>query len=222
MGSPAQQAFLRDCINKGFLPDNLNRVMYSGAANDQESLRAFAELFPRATLTTTDIEPGPSVGLVWNQELPPPPEYRQQVDLFISTSVLEHVQHPWQAALNIEDCLAPASGFVYISVPWVWRYHQYPDDYWRFSATSLDIIFQKTKPLITMWSTSPDELLHPANPYLDNQMSLLITGQPSKKLGRKGLFALLLKQLFSGAGTHKKARKYLPYLLLHQLRVVSA
>ncbi len=53
-------------------------------------------------------------------------------DLIICYSVLEHVKQPWLLAANLYQLLG-IGGLIYISVPWVWRYHPYPDDYFRFS-----------------------------------------------------------------------------------------
>jgi hypothetical protein len=60
--------------------------------------------------------------------------------LIICCSVLEHVKRPWDMAANIER-LARPGGTVFISVPWVWRYHGYPDDYFRFSHTGIMALF---------------------------------------------------------------------------------
>ena len=200
VGDTAQPGFLSICRKRELLPKRLNRILYSGAAADSDAYKSFCELFPGADLVSTDIAPGTNVQLIWDQEKPPEDAQRQQFDLFITTSVLEHVRRPWLAAPNIEMCLRRPHGLLYISVPWVWRYHEYPDDYWRFSPPSLDILFHNTKPLLTMWSTSPDCQLHEWDNHLDNKLSLTISGKQISKAGRK----------------------YLPYLLLHQLRVVAS
>lgn len=60
--------------------------------------------------------------------------------LIICCSVLEHVKRPWDMAANIERLVRPG-GTVYIAVPWVWRYHGYPDDYFRFSHRGVMALF---------------------------------------------------------------------------------
>ncbi len=60
--------------------------------------------------------------------------------LIICCSVMEHVKKPWKMANNISELLR-AGGRVYISVPWVWRYHPYPDDYFRFSWRGIQELF---------------------------------------------------------------------------------
>lgn len=61
-------------------------------------------------------------------------------DLVICCSVLEHVRRPWDMAANIERLVRPG-GTVYVTVPWVWRYHGYPDDYFRFSHRGVMALF---------------------------------------------------------------------------------
>ena len=41
---------------------------------------------------------------------------------------------------NLTRLVRPG-GKLYISVPWVWRYHQYPDDYYRFSFRGIMELF---------------------------------------------------------------------------------
>ncbi|HEV3011618.1 MAG TPA: class I SAM-dependent methyltransferase [Burkholderiales bacterium] len=60
--------------------------------------------------------------------------------LAICCSVLEHVRRPWDMAGNLTRLLRPG-GAIYIAVPWVWRYHAYPDDYFRFSWRGIAELF---------------------------------------------------------------------------------
>ena len=59
-------------------------------------------------------------------------------------SVLEHVQRPWKMAENIESVMKPGSTIL-LQVPYVWRVHNYPGDYWRFTIQSFDILFPNIK-----------------------------------------------------------------------------
>lgn len=47
--------------------------------------------------------------------------------LGICCSVLEHVERPWSFARNLSRLIRPG-GMLFLSVPWVWHYHAYPDD----------------------------------------------------------------------------------------------
>jgi len=61
-------------------------------------------------------------------------------ELVICCSVLEHVKRPWDMAANLERLVRPG-GTVYVAVPWVWRYHGYPEDYFRFSHRGIMSLF---------------------------------------------------------------------------------
>lgn len=55
-------------------------------------------------------------------------------------SVLEHVPNIFQMAQNLIKLMAP-SGVIFISVPFVFRIHGYPGDYWRFTPQAIKYLF---------------------------------------------------------------------------------
>ena len=55
-------------------------------------------------------------------------------------SVLEHSKRPWLLAENLQRALQP-DGTLYLTVPFIWRVHGYPDDYWRFTASGVRLMF---------------------------------------------------------------------------------
>lgn len=55
-------------------------------------------------------------------------------------SVMEHIPNIFQAAKNISGLLTP-QGILFISVPFVFRFHGYPGDYWRFTPESVRYLF---------------------------------------------------------------------------------
>lgn len=55
-------------------------------------------------------------------------------------SVLEHARHPWLIAANIERILEPG-GSVYVTVPAVWRRHDYGGDRWRMLPEAIRELF---------------------------------------------------------------------------------
>lgn len=57
-------------------------------------------------------------------------------------SVLEHSRKPWLLAANLQRLL-PVGGTIFITVPFVWRVHNYPSDYWRFTADGLKALFDR-------------------------------------------------------------------------------
>lgn len=61
-------------------------------------------------------------------------------DLVLCCHVLEHTRHPARAARNIERALRPG-GLAYVAAAWSHAFHATPDDYWRFSARGLMLLF---------------------------------------------------------------------------------
>lgn len=182
---------LRNLINKNIMPVG-GLALVSGAALSGHSLaiKSLLESFGYDVMTT-DIEAALGVDLVWNLQDPPPFQIEGRINLFVSTSVLEHVANVAVASRNILSALNTNS-LLYLSVPWVWRYHRYPDDYHRFHASSLNNLFPSTRSLTRCWSTSPDSKLYTYDENIDAKLSKTIDGV-----------------------------KYLPYLMLHDIRLHS-
>lgn len=61
-------------------------------------------------------------------------------DTIFCVSVLEHIPDVFSACRNITALLNPG-GTVYISVPFIFRYHGYPGDLWRFSPEAIKFLF---------------------------------------------------------------------------------
>lgn len=55
-------------------------------------------------------------------------------------SVLEHSRRPWMLAAQIERVMA-AGATIFVSVPFVWRIHAYPSDYFRFTPEGVRSLF---------------------------------------------------------------------------------
>jgi SAM-dependent methyltransferase len=86
-----------------------------------------------------DIAPGNGVDLVHNMEIPIDIGLFDHIDC---CSVLEHCEKPWLVAENIENIMKPGSTIL-LSVPFAWRVHGYPDDYWRMTDSAVRSIFPK-------------------------------------------------------------------------------
>jgi SAM-dependent methyltransferase len=115
--------------------------------------------------------------------------------LAICCSVLEHTPTPWTMAENIARLLRPR-GALYISVPWVWRYHPYPDDYFRFSPRAVQTLLPRV------------EWLHAA--YSTTAVGDLVTLDLVNVSGVDNRMAV-------GVKTPAGLRKYLPYLMVNML-----
>jgi len=72
-------------------------------------------------------------------------------DLAICCHVLEHTRHPARAARNIERALRPG-GLAYVAAAWSQAFHAAPDDYWRFSARGLMLLFGRLEIVSSFYS----------------------------------------------------------------------
>lgn len=71
-------------------------------------------------------------------------EQAQFIDFFnvvYSNNVFEHLRHPWIAARNLVRLLAPGGVCITIA-PFAIRYHEAPQDYFRYSHTGLTSLFE--------------------------------------------------------------------------------
>ncbi len=69
------------------------------------------------------------------------PIHKESVAVAYSNNVFEHLRKPWQAAKNIYNLLQ-LGGVGVIIVPFSLRYHQSPDDYFRFSHVGIASLFE--------------------------------------------------------------------------------
>lgn len=86
-----------------------------------------------------DMISGPGVDAVINLEEPLPAGFGPFAHIDC-VSVLEHSKRPWLLAANLERLLQP-EGTIYVQVPFVWRVHAYPSDYWRFTVEGVKELF---------------------------------------------------------------------------------
>ncbi|MBW1820486.1 MAG: hypothetical protein JRI92_01785 [Deltaproteobacteria bacterium] len=59
-------------------------------------------------------------------------------------SVLEHCEQPFKMAENLTALLKP-EGKICLSVPFSWKFHGFPSDYWRFTPEGVEKLFPKLK-----------------------------------------------------------------------------
>ncbi len=55
-------------------------------------------------------------------------------------SVMEHCDQPFKMAENLTKLLKPG-GRIYVSVPFSWKFHGFPSDYWRFTPQGVKKLF---------------------------------------------------------------------------------
>ena len=80
---------------------------------------------------------GPGVDVVLDLEQEAPEGTFAHIECM---SVLEHSKKPWLLAGNLLLALEDG-GSLFVTVPFVWRVHGYPDDYWRFTTSGVRELF---------------------------------------------------------------------------------
>lgn len=124
--------------------------------------------------TGVDMDPGKNVDVV--QDLTQGIGSLKTYDLVICCSVLEHTPTPWKLAKTIASLVKPGA-LLYISVPWIQRYHAYPDDYYRFTWRGLESLFPNFTFSEFLYSTfTAGEFLH-CKPEADNSLQLKAHGR---------------------------------------------
>ncbi len=127
---------------KKFLPRIAGPILEIGS-KDYGSTASFRDFYTDNEYIGTDLAEGKNVDLVLDLTQDTGPLRPNHFALGICCSVLEHVRKPWLMAENISSLIKPG-GKVYISVPWVWRFHAYPDDFYRFSHRGVPNCFQNS------------------------------------------------------------------------------
>lgn len=88
-----------------------------------------------------DIAPtDPAADRSFRHDLSEPlPLAEDSVDVVFSNQVLEHLRFPWLLPPEIRRVLKPG-GLCLISTVFAYRYHPYPEDYWRFTTAGLGLL----------------------------------------------------------------------------------
>jgi SAM-dependent methyltransferase len=77
------------------------------------------------------------------------PELQESFDVVYSNNVFEHLRQPWIAARNAVWLLRPG-GLCITIAPFSLRYHESPEDYFRFTHTGLASLFEDTGSVRTL------------------------------------------------------------------------
>jgi SAM-dependent methyltransferase len=112
---------------------------------DEESVLALRRLLGRGgDFVGLDIEAGLNVDVVADicdpELFAKHPRLRGAFGFAYVAALLEHVDDPFAGARNIAGLLAEG-GVLYSSHPWVWGFHPYPTDLWRFSFRAIRRLF---------------------------------------------------------------------------------
>jgi SAM-dependent methyltransferase len=174
---------------KRFVPTTEGPVLEVGS-RDYGSTSSFREFYGDCRYVGVDMQAGPGVDLVVDLTESVGPLHPGEFGLIVCCSVLEHVRRPWVFADRLTSLLKEG-GKLYLAVPWVWRYHPYPDDYFRFSWRGVMELFPSLEWAHVHYSTNrPGDFFEvaPQSANVDDQLARVADG-----------------------------RKYLPYLMVHMI-----
>jgi len=191
MGDRNQLIFLQR-----FIPRITGPILEIGS-KDYGSTSSFRHIFPDTPYLGIDMEEGKGVDRVLDLAEGVGDLQQGSFSLAVCCSVLKHVSKPWKMAENVTSLMAKG-GKLYISVPWVWRYHAYPDDYFRFSFRGVISLFPDFVWDTPYYSTNVEgefAAITEANKGIDNRMAKLFPNDAGAK------------------------RKYLPYLMVNMIGV---
>ena len=190
MGDVNQLTYL-----KHWLPRVDGPVLEVGS-RDYGSTASFRDFYAASEYVGLDMSEGKNVDVVADLEQGTAPLQEGHFALAICCSVLEHVRRPWVFAENLTRLVRPG-GSLYMSVPWVWRYHAYPDDYFRFSHRGVMSLFEGFSWTGVCFSSNvPNEFFEireGEENMPDNKLSILV------------------------AAAREEKRKYMPYLMVNML-----
>jgi len=191
VGNLNQRIFLEK-----LLPQVSGAVLEIGSRDYGDSNPAtFRHLYQSSEYTGVDLSPGKGVDMVVDLTEGLGGLREAHYALVICCSVLEHTPKPWAMADNITRLLR-VGGMAYISVPWVWRYHAFPDDYFRYSPRGVQVLFPHIEWFRATYSTTV--------PGEQADINLQNIGDADN-------------QMAEYADTPNGKRKYLPHLMINML-----
>jgi SAM-dependent methyltransferase len=114
----------------------------------QESVAELRAYFPGKEYLGIDSRPGPGVDRVANVEALPFAD--KSIGTVIAMNTFEHVAHFWKGFEEIRRVLRPDGAF-FLCSPFYFHIHEYPDDFWRFTPSALEVLLKDYPSRILGW-----------------------------------------------------------------------
>jgi SAM-dependent methyltransferase len=116
-------------------------VIEIGSYDVNGSVRPYLEGLGPASYVGVDINPGPGVDVVCNAEELVERFGTERFDLVVSTELLEHVRD-WRAVISTMKRIVRPGGLIVITTrSQGFPIHGFPDDFWRYEASDMRVIF---------------------------------------------------------------------------------
>jgi SAM-dependent methyltransferase len=100
------------------------------------------KLFPGTNYIVFDILPGENVDIVGDAHELSQYVADATIDVVVSTAVFEHLAMPWKVVLELNRVLK-SGGIGFIHTHQTLGLHEFPWDFWRFSDTAWDALFNE-------------------------------------------------------------------------------
>ena len=176
-------------------------------SRDYGNTQNLRSLFPGKTYVGVDLSDGTGVDQMLDLTKPfdeiDQALQGQRFGTIFSLSVMEHCDNPFIMADNMTRLLKPG-GQIVLSVPFAWKFHGYPSDYWRFTKEGVKKLFPGI-----LWKDGDAATWHSPNKgdfrALDEQLGLLpLSGKHYRQNGQRlrGIGIDLLK-IFKLLGLYK-------------------
>ncbi len=172
-----------------------SRVLDAGAGD-----APYRSLFAHCDYITSDWSQSPHPGARSADVIAPLgslPLPDGELDLVVSTQVLEHVADPLAVLLDFQRILRPA-GELWLTAPFVWEMHEEPHDYFRYTSHALRSLLERSG-----FATLE---LEPMGGYFSTMAQLLRHCGSSTGLDQRGLVGRAVTAFTAGAGGRWLAR----------------
>jgi SAM-dependent methyltransferase len=114
----------------------------------QEEIANLRGLFPGQDYLGVDTRPGPGVDQVADAETLPHAD--ASFGTVIAMNTFEHIPRFWRAFAEMQRVLRP-DGALFVSCPFYFHIHAFPEDYWRFTPQALQVLLADYPSKIIGW-----------------------------------------------------------------------
>jgi len=125
--------FIASCLKIQSLRGEVLEVGSFDVNGSPRKLFADCKRFPK--YTGMDMREGPGVDLIANAQSIPLPD--ESVDVIVCAEMLEHDSAFWVSLAEMYRVLRTGGHLIATTVSFLFKQHDYPKDYWRFSKEGL-------------------------------------------------------------------------------------
>lgn len=205
-----------DVNQLNFIKENIqiiNGPILEIGSKDYGNTPNFRRLFPNYEYVGVDMQEGKGVDIVLDLTSDFDTIITQlgkkNFNTVICFSVLEHCSNPFKMCTTISK-LVNKNGLLFISVPFSWRIHGYPFDYWRFTPDGVKILFPEFD-FDTYASHLSTNIIRETKPIDNHMMRVELNIRKGLKRKSYGYFTALFIKLLRGFRFMPQVFRY-PYL----------